>query len=236
MKISESFFRHILVNVFICVMLITLISLTTLGQVSSVFSSNSYSAIYSGNKNKNNISLMFNVYQGSEYIDGILEELEKGNAKATFFVGGCWANKNCELLQKIIDKGHEIGNHGYWHKDHKTLTTEKNKSEMTLTHKLVKELTGYEICLFAPPSGSFSSITLKVAQDIGYKTIMWSKDTIDWRDQDVNLIISRATKNPSNGDLILMHPTNATLNALDEIISFFNQIEYNLTTVSKNIL
>lgn len=68
-------------------------------------------------------------------------------------------------------------------------------SEIGLTHEIIKQLLGYEMTLFAPPSGSYGQNTLKVAQDMGYKTIMWSKDTIDWRDQDENLIYSRATKN-----------------------------------------
>ncbi len=236
MKISEKFFRTVVANIFIIFALVSLATITTLGQTTSVFSSNKASAIYHGNKNNNNISLMFNVYQGEEYIDDILEELKVGNAQATFFVGGCWAVKNSDTLKKIIEAGHEVGNHGYWHKDHKQLNEEKNRSEMLMTHKIVSELCNYQIKLFAPPSGSYSSTTIKVAQDVGYKTIMWSKDTIDWRDQNVELIISRATKNPTGGDLILMHPTKCTALAVGDIISFYNQRGYKLTTVSQNIL
>ena len=72
--------------------------------------------------------------------------------------------------------------------------------------------------LFAPPSGSVNSTVVTSAENLGYKTIMWSKDTIDWRDKDENLIFSRATKNISSGDLILMHPTNATAQALENIL------------------
>ena len=139
-------------------------------------------------------------------------------------------------MQQILDNGHEVGNHGYWHKDHKILNYQKNKEEMLLTHKVVKQLTGYDIKLFAPPSGSFGETTLKVAQELGYKTIMWTKDTIDWRDKDANLIYSRAIKNACGGDLILMHPTKDTLKALPNIISFYTQSGYKLTTVSQNIL
>ena len=237
MKISEKKLRNVFANIFIAIMLFSLSSLTTFGQVTSVFSSaQKYSAIYKGNTNNNNISLMFNVYQGTEYIDKILEKLKEYDAKATFFVGGCWAIKNSEALQKIFDAGHEIGNHGYWHKDHKTLSAENNYSEMSLTHKVIKQMLGYTITLFAPPSGSYGTTCLSVANQMGYKTIMWSKDTIDWRDQDKNLIVKRATQNASNGDLILMHPTKCTLDALGEIISFYIKSGYKLTTVSQNIL
>ncbi len=234
-KISEKFFRNYIVNGFIFLMFIGLFSLSFLGQTSQVFSSNSYSPYYNGNTNSNYVSLMFNVYMGTEYLDGILEILEKTNSKATFFVGGSWAVKNSEMLKKIYDYGHEIGNHGYWHKDHKQLSIEKNMSEISLTHKVIKELLGYDMTLFSPPSGSFGNNTLKVAGQLGYKTIMWTKDTIDWRDKDENLIYNRAIKNPKGGDLILMHPTECTLNALENIISFYTQSGYKLTTVSQNI-
>ena len=235
MKISEKKFRNIISNALIFIILISLILITSLEDVIGVINPNSYSVVSMGNKNNKNISLMFNVYQGQEYIDEILDVLKKYNASATFFVGGCWAVKNEDIINKIINYGHEIGNHGYWHKDHKVLSQEKNASEIQLTHKIIKELCNYEMKLFAPPSGSYSSTTLKVAQELGYITIMWSKDTIDWRDQDSELIFKRATKNLSNGDLVLMHPTKATLYALNDILSFYSQSGYNSTTVSKNI-
>ncbi len=235
-KISENTFRKYIVNISLGIMLFIVASLTILGTTTSVFGSNGYSAIYKGNPNKNNVSLMFNVYMGEQYIPEILDILEEKQVKVTFFVGGSWAVKNDEILERILNCGHEIGNHGYWHKDHKTLTIEKNMSEIGLTHEIIKQLLGYEMTLFAPPSGSYGQNTLKVAQDMGYKTIMWSKDTIDWRDQDENLIYSRATKNAQNGDLILMHPTKATTNALAKIIDFYTQSGYKLTNVSENIL
>ncbi len=235
-KISEKFFRKYVVNISLCLMLIVIGSLTILGTTTSVFGNNSYSAYYHGNENNNNVSLMFNVYMGEQYIPDILNVLSENNVKVTFFVGGSWAIKHTELLEDILSQGHEIGNHGYWHKDHKILSIEKNMSEIGLTHEVIKQTLNYEMTLFAPPSGSYGQNTLKVAQDMGYKTIMWSKDTIDWRDQDTSLIVSRATKNPQNGDLILMHPTASTLSALPEIITFYTQSGYKLTTVSENIL
>ena len=89
--------------------------------------------------------------------------------------------------------------------------------------------------LFAPPSGAYSSITLDVAESLGYKTIMWSKDTIDWRDHDASLILKRATTNLNNGDLILMHPTEATVQALSDIIASIKSQGFEIITVSKNI-
>ena len=87
--------------------------------------------------------------------------------------------------------------------------------------------------LFAPPSGAYSKTTLKVAESLKYKTIMWSKDTIDWRDSDVKTIIKRATENTVSGDLILMHPKGHTLTALSQIIETLSKKGLKMVTVSK---
>jgi probable sporulation protein (polysaccharide deacetylase family) len=234
-KLSLSIFREIFANSIIVVMLVFLFSLTYAGGVMGVFATTTDTPIYYGNATKKQVSLMINVYWGTEYIRPMLDIFDEHNVKTTFFVGGLWVSKNNELLQEIFERGHEIGNHGFYHKDHKKLSLEQNQQEIYTTHQLVASIIGVQMNLFAPPSGSFSATTLQVAKDLGYKTIMWSKDTIDWRDQDQNLILQRATKKPSNGDLILMHPTKATVLALDQIIKFYEQNGFNLTTVSQNI-
>ena len=192
-------------------------------------------AIYRGNEEKNNVSLMFNVYENTEIVKNIVSVLKDNGVSATFFVGGCWADDNEETLKIIRDNKNEIGNHGYFHKDHKKLDYLGNKNEIENTSKIVKELCGVETKLFAPPSGSFSSITLDTANDLGYKIIMWSKDTIDWRDSNEEKIISRATKNLTNGDLILMHPKSHTLKALPKIINIIKENNFNIVSVGENI-
>ena len=200
-----------------------------------IYGGKDISAIYNGNRNENNVSLMFNVYENTEVVNSIIDVLDFYEAKATFFVGGCWADDNGETLTRMVSEGHELANHGYFHKDHKTLDYEANKEEIHLTGAIVEALAGTAMNLFAPPSGSFSSATLEAAFDLGYKVIMWSKDTIDWRDSDKNKIISRATSNLSNGDFILMHPKEHTLECLPEIISRCRAEGFNLVTVSENI-
>ena len=202
---------------------------------SAVVSSTGYKAIYRGNDKEPNVSLCINVYWGTEYLDDMLKTLSDYNAKATFFIGGCWAAKNVDTLKKIYEGGHEIANHGYYHKDHKQIDYARNVQEIEYTHKLVKENLGIEMSLFMPPSGSYGMQTLEAAEFLGYTTIMWSKDTIDWRDKDADIIYKRATKNMQNGDLILMHPTECTKNALENIVKAYQQNGFNLVTVSQNI-
>lgn len=200
-----------------------------------IYGGTNLTAIYNGERGANKISLMFNVYENSEVVEKIADVLDGCSIKATFFVGGCWADDNEKTLQRLVKSGHEIANHGYFHKDHAKLDYDKNKEEIYLTGVIVNALCGATPKLFAPPSGSFSDVTLQAAADLGYRVIMWSKDTIDWRDKDENKIFTRATKNLTGGDLILMHPKRQTLAVLPKIISSILDKGYNIVTVSENI-
>ena len=234
-KRGEKIFVNIFVNVIICLVIISIFSFSFAGDIFVFASAEIDKPIYKGNEQKNNVSLMFNVYQGTEYIDGILTVLQQNDVNATFFVGGSWVSKNADVLQKIADSKNEIGNHGFLHRDHDKISFEKNKEEIELCHEIVFKTVGKKMTLFAPPSGAFSSATLNVAKQLGYKTVMWSKDTIDWRDHDKNVIFKRATKNLSNGDLVLMHPTKETLEALNDIILEIKRQNFQIVTVGDNI-
>mgnify|MGYP004508864531 FL=1 len=235
-KISYNFFRKYIANIIIVLAIFCVGLLTYQGGVIGAFSSNTSQIIYSGNPKNNTISIMINVYMGNDYVEQIIDILNQNNSKATFFVGGIWIEKNRDCFMKIYNSGNELASHGYWHKNHNKLSDEAQINEIQLTDELVTNLTGVKMSLFAPPSGSFNKHTAYIAENLGYKTIMWSKDTIDWRDQDENLIYERATKNATAGDLILMHPTKATATCLDKIIKFYKKQGLNVDTVSKNIM
>ncbi len=190
---------------------------------------------YGGDRESSYVSLMFNVYGGDDYLPSILDTLDKYEVKATFFFGGCWADDHGGTVKEIADRGHEIANHGYFHKDQDKLSFEANKAEIETCGALLKTLTGRDILLFAPPSGAYSEKTVDAADVLGYKVIMWSKDTIDWRDKDENLIYKRATENVKSGDLILMHPTECTAKALDAVLQRYKDLELKQVPVSVNI-
>ena len=178
------------------------------------------------------VSLMFNVYSGTEYVLDILSTLEEYEAKATFFIGGCWADDNVDCIKRIFDKGHEIGNHGYFHKDHTTLSREKNIQEIGLCNEFIKQAVGIDVTLFAPPSGAYNSTVVESAKSLNMTTIMWSKDTIDWRDKNPSLVYTRATNKAEAGDFILMHPTEHTAAALEDILRYYKSCNLPLITVS----
>ena len=190
---------------------------------------------YNGNREGNKVSLMFNVYEGADVVEEIASLLEERGLQATFFFGGCFADDNEELLIRLVQGGHEIGNHGYFHRDHAKITREKNIEEIENTNKVIYALCGVTPTLFAPPSGSFSATTVEAAEGLGCSVVLWSKDTIDWRDADREKIISRATNKIKAGDLILMHPKRHTLEALPEILDFYEQSGLKQSTVSANI-
>lgn len=220
-------------NIIIIGMLVMILSYLGASNYAYVFSYNNDDVIYNGNTDSNKVSIMFNVYWGTEYISEILDILDKYDCKTTFFVGGQWVEKEQDVLKKIYDFGHEIGNHGYFHKNQEELSYDQNYDEININHKLVKSILCIDMNLFAPPSGSFNKATLEASKNLNYSTIMWTKDTIDWRDKDANLIYKRATNNISGGDLILAHPTECTVKALPIILEYYKLNNIVPTTVSE---
>ncbi|MBR4800123.1 MAG: polysaccharide deacetylase family protein [Clostridia bacterium] len=182
-------------------------------------------AIYKGDEQRGKVALMFNVYERADNVDKIMRIFEEYGYLTTFFVGGCWAAKNADTIVKMHSAGFEIGNHGYLHRDHAKLGYDENVKEIRLTGRLVssilKDFDDYDkMTLFAPPSGSIGDDMMRAATDLGYKVIMWTRDTIDWRDQDANLIFTRATDSLKSGELVLLHPTDATVAALPRILDY----------------
>ena len=229
-KISQKKSRNI-VNIVIVLMLSTL-TLITVNNAQTLNVQADTRVTYAGDENKNNVCFMINVYQNEQCVKNILDILDLYNTKTTFFIGGSWAVKNIDLVKEIYTRGHELGNHGFYHKDQDTLGFEENTQEIKMCHEVVSKNLGIEMKLFAPPSGAYNLTTVDAATSLNYKTIMWTHDTIDWRDQNADLIYNRATKNLSNGDLILMHPTEKTVQALPNIISTAINSGFNPTTVS----
>jgi len=125
---------RILSNFLIVIMFVVLIVYIGASNSQYVFSYRNEDVIYNGNKDGNKVCIMFNVYWGTEYIEDILSVLDNYGISATFFVGGQWVEKEGEMFNKIIEKGHEIGNHGYFHKDQEYLSYEQNYDEINSNH------------------------------------------------------------------------------------------------------
>ena len=173
-------------------------------------------------KNSGYVALTCNVDLGweDEYVISILETLKKENVHITFNVTGKWAENKKDLLMKIKNEGHEIGNHGYKNLDYATLSYDDNYKQISTSKKIIEEALGEETKFFQAPSGSFGSDTVKAAESLNYICFKWDVDTIDWQDKDNPQRIIERIKNKDivDGSIVLMHPTNATTKCLDDII------------------
>ncbi len=224
--------KDVVVNSIIAILLVSLCLVSFL-PVDAKTTAGDGRVVYFGDESKPNISIMINVYQGENEIMAMLDILDTYKVKTTFFVGGCWAVNHIDLLKEIYARGHELANHGFYHKDQDKMTLEENLQEIKMCHEVVKENLGIEMELFAPPSGAYDKTTVDAAEILGYTTIMWTHDTIDWRDQNEDLIYKRAIKDMSNGDLILMHPTKKSVDALTNILATAINSGFTPTTVSQ---
>lgn len=190
------------------------------------------SPIYRGNAKKQMVSFMVNVAWGTEYVKEMLDIFEGYGVKVTFFLDGKWLKNNPSVAKRMLSQGHEIGNHAYSHPDLRKMSEERIKKEMTMTNDLIKEL-GVKSALFAPPSGAFNQRVVQIAHQLKMKTVLWTLDTVDWKNPPARAIVERIVPKLENGALILMHPTPSTVEALPALIDGAHQEELMLGTVSQ---
>lgn len=193
-------------------------------------------AIYQGNPEKRAVALTFNVDWGEEYIPQILQVLATEEVKATFFPTGRWAEKFPGILAEIAAAGHEIGNHGYTHAHVGSLSPAEIKAEIEKGQAAIQKITGVRPSLFAPPYGEKNGAVVQAAAEMGYLTVMWTVDTLDWQeDRQPSEIARRVLEKKTNGAIILMHPTARTLQALPVITRSLREQGYDFLTVSEII-
>jgi probable sporulation protein (polysaccharide deacetylase family) len=191
------------------------------------------SPIYRGNPSKPMVSFIINVAWGNEYLSDILATLKKHQITVSFFLEGNWVKKNPDLAKMIVEAGHEVGNHSYSHPDMKRLTAGRTRAELVKTNEVIEATTGKTCKWFAPPSGSYQEMTIKMAKELNMETVMWTVDTIDWQKPEPSVLISRVIPKVGNGSLILMHPTASTAKALDKLITLIEEKNLSIGTVTE---
>jgi probable sporulation protein (polysaccharide deacetylase family) len=189
--------------------------------------------IFQGNPHKAQMSITCNVAWGAEFLPDMLDTLQEYDVKATFFMEGRWVEQFPELTRRLFNEGHELGNHSYSHPYPTKISQEKLRSEILETEAILENLTGVKPTLFAPPYGDWNRDVVKTAADLGYKTIMWTVDTIDWERPGIEVIISRVLENSVSGGIILLHPTEQTVDALPQIIAGLKEQGFALVTVTE---
>jgi probable sporulation protein (polysaccharide deacetylase family) len=191
--------------------------------------------VYKGNSMKPMVSLMINVAWGNEFLPKMLDVLDKEHVHATFFFDGSWLKQNIPTALEIKQKGHELSNHAYSHKDMSKLSRAQMISEITKTEQLLTQELGVTNRLFAPPSGDYNQTTVDVAREMKLTTVLWTLDTVDWQKPEPASIVRKVAARVEPGTLILMHPTRSSSEALQEMIRVIKSKKLMLGTVSELI-
>lgn len=191
--------------------------------------------IFRGHPEKNTVSFLINVSWGTEHIPDILNVLKEHDVKATFFIEGKWAKENVNLVKMIDEQDHLIGNHAYNHPDMSRLSKEEVDKQIIQTNDILKAITGKDPKWFAPPSGDYTEEVVQSAHELQMETILWTVDTVDWKNPSVSVMMNRVVNNLHPGAMILMHPTVPVVNGLQPMIAEIKKSGYKISTV-KNLL
>lgn len=193
--------------------------------------------IYSVDIPDRRIALTFDLGWGDQNTQEIVETLKRYDAKATFFVTGAWAEQYPEMIAEIAGGGHEIGNHSTNHIKMTGIPKSRSSSEIRETEGIVKKLSGVVTVLFRPPYGEYDNALIAAAGDIGYKSIQYDVDSMDWRGISEDDIADRVLRGAAGGSIVLFH-NNApnTPGALCRIIEELRKDGYRFVTVSDMLL
>ena len=152
----------------------------------------------------------------------ILDTLKKHDVQAIFFITSQYAIENPDLVQRMIDEGHMIGNHSWHHYSMPECTDEVLVSEIMDLHNYMIEHFQYQMTTLRPPKGEFSEKTLAITQQLGYKTIMWSYAYYDYdvtNQPDEAVAYKKLMNHLHPGEILLLHAVSDTnMNILDEFI------------------
>lgn len=190
--------------------------------VGAVDEENQDADIYRKNENDYmKIALTFDDGPHPRYTPKILDILEEYGVKATFFVVGVNAEYYPDTMEKIIEKGHEIGNHTYSHPHVSCLNSETLEREVEKCESAIYGLTDYKTKLFRPPEGMIDADVRTVLRSLDYKVILWDIDTQDWANTPPDKISDYVVKNVTSGDIILMHDYVAHNSPTPEALRLF---------------
>ncbi len=173
-----------------------------------------------------NICLTFDEGYENGYTAQILDTLKEKNVKAIFFCTYDYVKDNPELVNRMINEGHIVGNHSYRHYNFTQIDVETARDEITILHDYVAEQFGYEMKYFRFPEGAFSAQALALTKDLGYSTLFWSFAYADWDRENPpsnETAFEKITSSVHNGAILLLHAvckSNAEVlgDAIDNII------------------
>lgn len=191
-----------------------------------------YNAYYMSESEEKKIYLTFDCGYENGNTEAILDALKKHNVPATFFVVGHYLETAPELVKRMVEEGHTVGNHTYHHPDMSKISDEEAfKKEMDDVRNKYKEVTDQEMPMYyRPPQGKYSIGNLQMAQKLGYSTFFWSLAYVDWNvdaQPSHEEALSKLTKRVHPGAVVLLHNTSKTNGEiLDELLGKWEEMGY----------
>lgn len=196
--------------------------------------------IYSVDTEEKSVALTFDInWAENDYLEEILAVLDKNEVKATFFIMGKWVTYNDTNTKNFINiknSGHEIGNHSYVHPMFSKISKDKIEEEIIKTEQIFNDFAGIKSSIFRFPSGDFNEAAISKVEEMGYKCIQWSLDSVDYKEAGADIEYNRVMKKIKPGDIILFH-NNAkyTPSNLERIITELSSQGYTFKTISELI-
>lgn len=181
-------------------------------------------------------ALTFDISWGKEMPDKVLDVLKKYDQKATFFLSGPWAQAYKQIVSRIVAEGHEIASHGQEHVNLSQESRESIEKNIKSAHDILVNLAGTTPRYFRPPNGDYDDAVISIARSLGYETIIWSVDSIDWKNPGVSYIVERVSKLAFPGSIILFHASDSaqqTADALGMVIENLRSAGYELVPLGR---
>ena len=169
----------------------------------------------------------------------VLDLLDKYNIKATFFLVGNYLETQPELVCRMVEEGHTVGNHTYSHPDMSAIAdAESFRQELEKNEALYREVTGQEMPkLYRPPQGKFCESNLRMAQQLGYRTVFWSLAYVDWYQNDQptdEQAYDKLLPRIHPGAVVLLHSTSQTnARILDDLLTKWEDMGYSFGTLDE---
>ena len=182
---------------------------------------------------ENVISLTFDDGPNVEFTPKTLDLLKKHHVKATFFCIGKHIEQHPELVKRIVDEGHTIGNHSYAHtNNYGFLKTNQVIEDISKTQQLIKETLHIENKLFRPPFGVTNPNIAKAVKTLDLQTVGWSIRTLDTKAKSVASVVEKITPKIKKGDIILLHDTSElSFLILEQLLQFLKEHKYKSVNV-----
>ncbi|MCD7835064.1 MAG: polysaccharide deacetylase family protein, partial [Lachnospiraceae bacterium] len=189
-----------------------------------------YNAYYIGTTDEMKLYLTFDCGYENGNTEAILDALKKHDVSATFFVVGHYIETAPELVKRMVEEGHTVGNHTYHHPDMTSISDEASfKEELDGVAELYKELIGEDMPMYyRPPQGKYSVENLQMAKDLGYSTFFWSLAYVDWNvdaQPSHDEAFDKLTGRVHPGAVVLLHVTSKTNGEImDELLTRWEEM------------